>query len=290
MSERSVPLENLEIWHRAAAENRALRLWQITELAQQMPTDAEAELPLSDTPLPALAPELPSGPVYGAAMALDEQMTFCRAGLPQNAKMPCVGDLLPGPVSPRVARLAGAVFEDAFRRFLPLLGTARPAYCSSLSELLEEVSAGNADFALLPIEDAKGVRFLHFYEEFDRLELHITHVCDVCAENGTTVRFALLSRQYLPTKEAAGEQLLEYRLSGQDSGALTKLLMAAENAGLRLYRTDALPDPSFEDGYTYHVILSTDSAERAAWLHAYLTAALPRAVQVGAYIKLKEGT
>ena len=290
MSERSIPLENLEIWHRAAAENRALRLLQIAEMAKEpLPPREEDNGPLR-LPLPDLAceAEIPSADHYARAMALDEQMALCRARLAKNAKAPAVGSLLPMPPAPRVARLAGAVFDSAFRRLLPLMGTARPVYLSSLNDLLEELAAGNADLAIFPMQDAKGVRFLHFYEEFDRLELHVTHTCDVLSEeSGRPLGFALLSKQYLPVAKG-GAPMLEYRISGQDRGALAALLTAADYAGLTLWRVDSLPDPYFEDGYVYHAVLSVGEGN-AALLHDYLTAALPRAALVGAYTYLKEG-
>lgn len=290
MSERNVPLENLEIWHRAAAENRALRLLQITELAGSADR-GEEEAGFLPPPLPEVDAGLSAGGVYGTALRLDEQMAFCRARLPKEAKMPTVGELSPPPATPRVARLSGGVFDAALKRFLPLLGNVRQVYLASLGELMEEVAAGSADFAILPVEDGAGTRLLRFFEDFDRLELHVSHVCAVRAEEeAPPVRFALLSRLYTPVRVIKGEQLLEYRLSGQDPCALTRLLMAAEDAALRLCRVDALPDPLFEEGYTYHVILAADDAASAALLHAYLEAALPRAELVGTYIDLKEGT
>lgn len=293
MSERHIPTENLEIWHRAAAENRALRLLQIADMAKSDPIPQGAEpseaLPCPTLSLPEYGAQIPNAETFAKAMALDEQLAFCRARLSPDAPPPAVGELQAAPAAPRVARLAGSVFDAAFRRFLPLLGTARPIYLSSIGELMEELAAGNADFALLPIEDAKGVRFLSFYEEFDRLELHVTHVCPVFSEeNGSDLRFALLSKQYRPNGKIRGVPLLEYRLSGQDGGALASLLTAAEAVGLTLRRVDSLPAPYFEDGYIFHVILAAENGN-AALLHAYLTSALPRATLVGTYLDIKDG-
>ena len=288
-TDRNIPFENLEIWHRAAEENRQLRLLQIAAMAKDPPHQTNEGDQRSLLPLPPCEGSYTAA-VYRDAVALDEQMTYLRNEAWRQAQMPHVGELQPCPAAPRVARLAGAVFEQAFQRFLPLLGMARPIYLSSLPELLEELAAGNADFALLPIEDAKGMRFLHFYEDFDRLELHVTHICDIRSEeNDTRLRFALLSKQYTPVTNVTGELMLEYRLSGQDSGALTRLLMAAEGANVHLFRVDALPDASFEDGYTYHVMLTAETEASAALLHTYLSAALPRAALAGSYTYLKEG-
>lgn len=289
MSKRNAPAENLKIWHAAAAENRELRLLQITALAKELGSSDEGEREALRILPPTLPCEPPIAPADGfaRAMALDEQMALCRA-LPKSKD--AQNELPAPPAAPRVARLAGAVFDKAFRLFSPLLGMGRPVYLSSLDELLEELAAGNADFALLPIEDAKGARFLRFYEDFDRLELHITHTCSVPSEESDrSVRFALLSRLYTPKKPIAGRLLLEYRVSGQDQGAMQELLTAAAEAGLTLYRTDALPDPFFEEGFIHHVILAANEQSDEDLLNTYLGIALPRVTAVGRYIHLKEG-
>ena len=285
MSRRKIPLENLKIWQQAAAENRALRLLQITEMAKEMPLDDTEERQNHSLPAPALSceVELPFTECFARTVALDEQMTLCHAMRAKNAPFRAADEAAPMPTAPRVARLAGKVFDSAFQRLLPRTA-ARPLYVSTLGELLEELAAGNADLAIFPIEDAKGVRFLHFYEEFDRLELRITHVCDVSSEENDRLGFALLSKQYAP--DVQGAQMLEYRISGREQGALAQLLTAAEYAGLTLPRVDSVPDPYFEDGFVYHVVLRVGQGD-AALLHDYLSLSLPYATQVGAYIYLE---
>ena len=58
MSRRQIPLENLRIWQKVAAENRALRLLQITEMAEQTPLDDTEEGHGSLLPPPALSCEV----------------------------------------------------------------------------------------------------------------------------------------------------------------------------------------------------------------------------------------
>lgn len=292
MNRRDISAENLSIWHQAAAENRELRLLQIAELAQDCTdigqgtesNEAWARLPTPTLPCSELVPPADS---FARAMALDEQMAFCRALPKEHSEQALPIELKPSPAAPRVARLTGPIFDSAFRRLSPLLGLARPVYLSSLNELLEELAAGNADFALLPIEDAKGVRFLHFYEEFDRLELHASHTCEISSEeNRGSIVFALLSKQYFPTGKMGGLRLSEYRLSGQEQGLLNDLLCAAAQAEMKLRRIDSVPDPSFEDGFVHHVILCADKEEQEALLSTYLNLYLPRVTKVGHYIHI----
>ena len=286
MSRQQVPGENLKIWQKAAAENRALRLLQIAEMAKDHPLGNAEEGEAARLAAPELSceAELPFTARFARAVAMDEQMAYCRARLENSPKTAATEGLLPLPAAPRVARLAGNVFDSAFRRLLPHANNARPLFLSTLGELLEELAAGNADLAIFPIEDAKGVRFLHFYEEFDRLELRITHVCDVTSEENGRLGFALLSKQYAPSTK--GEQMLEYRISGREQGSLAQLLTAAEYAGLTLRRVDSVPDPYFEDGFVYHVVLAIGQGD-AALLHHYLSSSLPHATQVGSYIYLE---
>ena len=168
--------ENLRRWRERARESSELCQLQIAALAR------EAASTISDGgEAPLTLPEaLPFGDGAKPALTVDERLAFCREMLrlrPDLLQKPSVERTLHD--APRLARLSGELFSHAASIFAPLLPRSVPVYLSSLSELLEAVAAGEADFAILPVEDAKGNRFLHFYEEMDRLELHITHICGV---------------------------------------------------------------------------------------------------------------
>ena len=275
-----IPAENLAIWRTAATENRELRHLQLSAMAAEAPDEALPDGLLSDAE---------TGDGLLAAMAADERMAYCRALI---AAHPTRAVSAPPPTSipaaPRVATLSGQLFAAAFARFATALPHATPVYLSSLGELLEENSAGGADFAVFPIEDTKGTHFLHFYEEFDRLELSPVLGCSVSLANGAEgSRFLLLSRQYRPSPSPLCRQTVTYRLPGEKQRLLCELLTAADLAGLRLQRLDALPAPYPEDSYAYYPVFD-GSDDAVIRMNTYIALFMPRAAVLAQYAYLNE--
>lgn len=279
-----VPAENMHLWRQQLEENRELRHLQIAMIAR-----AAASALYSGEEFPFEIPELPREDLTApqSAVAADERLAFCREVL---ALRPDLFDtdaaLPPAPKAPRVARLAGELFSRAAAGMAHLLPDAVPLYLSSLTELLEATAAGEADFALLPLEDAKGNRFLHFHEEFDRLELHISNTCDVLSEEeGRHMRFALISRLYDPKAAPDAQCVIECRVPDGNGRTLTELLAVAADAGLILRRSDALPDPHAEDSFIHYPVFLAPKG--TALLDAYLRFFLPEVSVVGRYLHLK---
>ena len=276
-----VPAENMRLWRQQLEENRELRHLQIAMIAR-----AAASALYSGEEFPFEIPELPREDLTApqSAVAADERLAFCREVL---ALRPDLFDtdaaLPPAPKAPRVARLAGELFSRAAAGMAHLLPDAVPLY---LTELLEATAAGEADFALLPLEDAKGNRFLHFHEEFDRLELHISNTCDVLSEEeGRHMRFALISRLYDPKAAPDAQCVIECRVPDGNGRTLTELLAVAADAGLILRRSDALPDPHAEDSFIHYPVFLAPKG--TALLDAYLRFFLPEVSVVGRYLHLK---
>ncbi|MBQ8356379.1 MAG: hypothetical protein IJX39_01065 [Clostridia bacterium] len=280
-----IPAENLKIWRQVAAENRELRLLQIEQMAKTLGDTLQQGEEFSTDTLSIFATGTDG---FSLAMAVDEQLAFCRALLSKRPDIAKSGEITypAAPAAPRMARLKGSIFSAAFNRFSPLLSGARPLYVSSLSDLLEATASGDADFAILPIEDSKGGRFLHFYEELDRLDLHMTHTCDVPSEeSGRTVRFALISKLYQPTGFLPCHPFFDCRLYVDAPKNLTAFLAAAEGADATLYRLDSLPAPDAEGSFTYYPIFS--AADGGILLEAYINIFMPRAAVVERYLHLK---
>ncbi|MBE6702596.1 MAG: hypothetical protein E7585_04190 [Ruminococcaceae bacterium] len=283
MNREHIPAENLAIWREAAAENRALRHLQITTLAEQ----AKALLREGATQISAplgLCAKTEITDAFLQAMATDERMALCRAVLtayPDQAYQ--APPETPIPALPRVAHLSGTLFQTAFDRFSRILPNALSLRLSSLSELLEETATGGADFAIFPIEDTKGAHFLHFYEEFDRLELSAVAGCSLSPEeNGHSNRFLLLSKQYRPPVSPLCQPIVVYRLPSDDQRLLSELLIAADLAGLSLRRLDALPAPYPEDSFAYYPVFNA-THEAATVLNTYISIFMPRATVIAQY-------
>ena len=285
MSGKHAAADNLRLWREQLADNRELRLLQIGMLAREiLDTLAERE----EFPLDPEELHLPNATdAFWQAVAIDERMALCRALLALRPDLlPIDETVVQPPVAPRVARLAGDVFAKAAEIFSPLLPKAIPVTLSSLSELLEATASGETDFALLPLEDGRGNRFLQFYEDMERLELHVTHSCDVSlGEDTLPDRFALVSRQYHPHAALSAELVLECRVSGDDPLAQGELLTVAADTGMLLRRSDARPVSYAEGKFNHYPVLLAPKDTRAFEL--YLRLFLPSAAIMGRYLHIK---
>lgn len=288
--------ENLKLWHDAAAENRELRLLAVMQAARDAAADWNAGYAQDPTawriPRPRLSSPapLPTANAFASALALDEQLAFCRELLSLAPHFPRDDEEreapMPFPIAPRLATLGGEFFTEALRGFASVIPHTVPARTNSFSAVLEEVAIGNADLALLPTEDERGGKRLSLIEECDRLELHINCVADIPSPHGgRRVQFALISRNPAPLLPASGKQMLECRVFDEDDFALADFLAAAAACGLSLSRIDSLPDSYGEGIFAHHVTLSREQGDPAL-LEAYMALRLPRSFVTGHYLYL----
>ena len=283
-----VAADNLALWRENSARTLALRLLQQQELGRDAARDWIDE---KKAPLP---PRATAKTAAARAALVEEQIAFLRGFLsvaPDFVKQE-LQDLtpaLPAPNAPRVAFLDSAIGRDALRHFECVLPHHRPLPTHSFTAVCEEIANERADFALLPIEDSREGKFLHLYEEIDRFELRITHVCTVpYADRSRNVLMALLSRRYAPVHTVEGDWLLSCSFFGEEPHALSDLLIAADAIGLRLHHIDTLPSPYGETGAFYHPVFCTEGAQADALFLAYLAVCLPRAHVTARYLHLKE--
>ena len=221
------------------------------------------------------------------AMLCEEQLAFCRGVLEilPDFGLDTQEEPLP-PAAPRVAFLDGFFSREALRRFERLLPRARAVTVSSFTAVCEEIASGNADLALLPLEDSREGKFLHLFEEIERFELHISHACDVSyPDEGRTVTVGLISRLYRPVARIRGEQMLALSVFEEHPGTLCELLQAAKAAGLELRRVDSLPAPYGANGMFYHPVFRTKEQDERLF-EAYLALFMPRTRITGRYVHL----
>ncbi len=283
-----VAADNLAFWRESGAQSRSLCLLQEEELGR-----AAAKEWLSEKK-PPLPPVIHADTPCARAGLVEEQIAFLRGFLSvipdfSARELQELTPTLPAPNAPRVAFLDSEIGRDALHCFEPVLPHLRPHPAPSFTAVCEEIANDRADFALLPLEDSREGKFLHLYEEIDRFELRITHVCTVpYADRGRSVLMALLSRRYTPTVAAKGDWLLACTVFGEDAQVLSDLLIAAKAAGLQLHHIDTLPSPYGEGGAFYHPVFCTESVACDALFLAYLAVCLPRAHVTARYLHLKE--
>ena len=285
---QDVAADNLALWRESSARSHTLSLLQQQELGR-----AAAQAWLSDK-IPPHPPVAQADTPFARADRVEEQLAFLRGFLAVCPDFPDrefkdLAPSAPAPNAPRVAFLDSEISRDGLRHFERVLPHYRPLPASSFTAVCEEVAGDRADFALLPLEDSREGKFLHLYEEIDRFELRITHVCTVpYAERGRNVLMALLSHRYTPTIAAKGNWLLACTLFGEDALVLCELLMAAQIAGLRLHYIDTLPSPYGEGGAFYHPVFCMEDAQSDALFLTYLAVCLPRVHVTARYLHLKE--
>ncbi len=283
-----VAADNLQLWRESGAQALSLCLLQQEELGR-----AAAKEWLSEKK-PLLPPAVHEDAPCARAGLVEEQIAFLRGFLSvvpdfSAHEIQELSPALPAPNAPRVAFLDSEIGRDALRRFEVVLPHLRPHPAPSFKAVCEEIANDRADFALLPLEDSREGKFLHLYEEIDRFELRITHVCTVpYTERGRSVLMALLSRRYAPVLTAKGDWLLSCTVFGEDAHVLSDLLIAAKAAGLQLHHIDTLPSPYGEGGAFYHPVFCTESAQSDALFLTYLAVCLPRAHVTARYLHLKE--
>lgn len=280
--------DNLALWRESSRQSLALRLLQ-----QQVLGRAAAEAYLQEKKLP-VPPAAQSDSACARVELVEEQIAFLRgflAVVPNffEAELKELSPTTPAPNAPRVAFLDSAIGREALRRFECVLPHHRPLPVPSFTAVCEELVNNRADLALLPLEDSREGKFLHLYEEIDRFELRITHVCTLpYIERGRSVLMALLSKNYTPTASAKGDVLLSCTLFGEDPALLCDLLNAANAIGLQLHHIDTRPSPYGESGVFYHPVFITDNIKKDTLFTTYLAICLPRAHVTARYLHLKE--
>ncbi|MBQ9777898.1 MAG: hypothetical protein IJW22_03130 [Clostridia bacterium] len=284
-----VAIDNLSLWREAAAENRELRLLQ----AEQMGKAAAKDQLWDSTALRALW-SFPEGKPPRDALPLhemttEEQVAFCR-GYGKRIASPYAEEepLPPAPPAARVAFFDSFFAREALRRFESVLPLPRPVTVPSFAAVCEELANGRADFALLPVCDSREGKFRRLYEEIDRFELRITHVCDVpYPDEGRTVSMALLTRLYQsPLTKGRCQQLLSCALFEEDEHSLPDVLHAALLSGLSLKSIDTLTAPYGEDGVFYHPEFYAGDESAIQVFEAYLALFAPRARITERYVHL----
>lgn len=283
-----VAIDNLTLWRESALENRELRLLQAEQMgraaAKEQLWDSEALRALWRTDEGAGSKCIPLH-----RLTTEEQVAFCR-GYGKRIASPYAEEepLPPPPAAARVAFLDSYFAREALHRFEAILPLPRPVTAPSFVAVCEELANGRADFALLPLSDSREGKLRRLYEEIDRFELHVTHVCDVpYPDEGRTVSMALLTKLYqAPPTKGRCEHLLSLSLFEEDGYSLSDVLHAAQLAGLSLKAVDTLSAPYGENGVFYHPVFRAENESALQVFEAYLSLFAPRARIVERYAHL----
>jgi hypothetical protein len=191
---------------------------------------------------------------------------------------------------PKVAYLKNAYADNAFMRFLKLLGSLSVDYCGDFTSVCEEVYYGRAEMCMLPLDSSRDAKLISFFRLIDKYELKVVISCDVSSsDNGVTTRYALLKKNIsVPDPALTGYDtlLFEFDFVPDENISLAEVLFAAEKFGLKLYKVDAIPLSYSDSEFSYDVILSCRDHKIEAFA-LFMALAAPQYEPIGFYPHLR---
>ncbi len=183
-----------------------------------------------------------------------------------------VADPLPLPVCSAcvadeftVACFGNLYADRALIAFSDVLGGVRTLPAEDYASACEEVSDGNADFCILPVESAGDGAMDRFERMIDQYSLFTLLTCNVRLSDEEWIRFALLASA--PCRLAEENRLTvpdRLRIQITPAGeALWEVLLAAELLGAKL-KECRLIGRAEERARVYQLTFSADSRQRQA--------------------------
>lgn len=180
----------------------------------------------------------------------------------------------------RVAYLRSSYSDRAYRRFSSLFGHVTAFYFPGFREVAEEVYAGRATHAILPVWNSSDGALLTFRRLLSRYDLKITAASDISAGEESVVRFALV-RRGLP-KRNTPPAWLELSVVPGDGMTPGMFLSACESLGASAVSVSAHPTESGEGRDALDFRLDMTHADTAA-LYLYLEGSHARYETIGSY-------
>lgn len=129
----------------------------------------------------------------------------------------------------------------AYDRFSALFEETQRAEAESFTHVCEQVSGGDVDFGILPIENSTDGRLVGFYRMLEKYELKICAVCNIEDDSGENfTRFALLSR-VLCRLDSKRSRWIELSATSSNAARILELITVAENLGMAVKRLSSIP-------------------------------------------------
>lgn len=192
-----------------------------------------------------------------------------------------------------IAHFSNLYADRAFTAFSEILGTTSVYSSEDYTAACEEVSEGNADFCILPIESARDGVMDRFEQLIDRYSLFVLMTCTLWLseeneeDSGEWIRFALLASspcQFKADGQPAADRI-QFRITPEGE-ALWELLLAADLLGAKLLECAQCRGRS-ERASVYRLTFSADEQIRSGLL-AYLELGYSRYALIGAYRQIPD--
>lgn len=188
-----------------------------------------------------------------------------------------------------VTYVKNALADEAYDVFSQQLSDPRVKYSSTLSDAVRLVSSGEAEYALLPLEERGGARLASVAELLFREDLKINSVTPVFGFEGLAdMKYALVSKHFtIPEILPDDDRYLEIRLRADSSVSASELFSAAESLGAFPYRINTLTFDTEDGAYQYYSVVFRDDGKDFTSLLVYLTLFSGAYTPVGIYKNLE---
>lgn len=190
-----------------------------------------------------------------------------------------------------IAHFGNLYADRVLAAFSDALGGVSAFPVEDYTAACEEVSDGNADFCILPIESARDGVMDRFEQMIDRYSLFMLMTCSVHLsgdnEEGDEewIRFALLAAAPCRLTEGRSADRMQIRITPEGE-ALWELLLAADLLGARLLEC-RLSGGRSDRAASYRLTFSADEKSRSELL-AYLEIGYSGYALVGTYSRLAD--
>ncbi len=153
-----------------------------------------------------------------------------------------------------------------YDKFRHLFRSTSSLHVKRFSDVCDEVSAGNADFGIIPIENSSDGKLFGFYRMLERGELEICATCDIeHIEMDIRTKYALISKSVLYFDEAP-QTRMELSFYSMESRHLFELMTAMDLLAIKIEQISSLPPHHQTDGVRVYTTISVNHASLAILL------------------------
>ena len=198
--------------------------------------------------------------------------------------------LLPADNVPKTfAYVRNRFSDEAFDVISEGFPGAMVVYKGSFRECAELLDSGEVGYCLFPLEERGGVRLPTVSELIHRYDFKINSVTPVFGFDGDAdLKYALVSRHFtVPAPREGDDRYIEFRVSADESAALTAIVSAASAFGMTVYRVNTVTFENEGEAAAYFTLVLRDGGCGFAGILTYASLFAPDAVPVGVYKNLE---
>ena len=188
-----------------------------------------------------------------------------------------------------VTYVKNALADEAYDVFSQDLSEPRVKYSATLGDAVKLVSSGEAEYALLPLEERGGARLAAVAELLFKEDLKINSVTPVFGFEGLAdMKYALVSKHFtVPKILPEDDRYLEIRIKADVGVSVSELFAAAESLDSYLYRINTLTFDTEDGSVQYYSVVFRDDGKDFSPLLVYLTLFSSAYTPIGIYKNLE---